>query len=350
MRNLLITLFVGFILPLHGQVKDVTGYVDPIIGNSDSRWMQFPYPKVLKTYRNPVVGYSLPDPSIIRAEDGYYYLYATEDIRNLPIHRSSNLVDWTPIGTAFTDSTRPDFEPGGGIWAPDINKVASKYVLYYSMSVWGGEWTCGIGLATADRPQGPFTDRGMLFRSKDIGVQNSIDPFYIEEKGKKFLLWGSFRGIYCVELTNDGLGIKDAVKEQIAGTAYEGVYICKKENYFYLFASVGTCCEGLKSTYATVVGRSENLLGPFVDKQGRKMLDNYHEVLIHGNDRFVGTGHNSEIVTDHAGDDWIFYHGVDRDRPEGRVLLLDKIIWNNGWPAIETDSPSVEALSPSFEK
>ena len=46
----------------------------------------------VKNYQNPVVNYSLPDPSVIKGEDGYYYLYATEDIRNLPIHRSKDLV------------------------------------------------------------------------------------------------------------------------------------------------------------------------------------------------------------------------------------------------------------------
>ena len=45
----------------------------------------------VKNYQNPVVNYSLPDPSVIKGEDGYYYLYATEDIRNLPIHRSKDL-------------------------------------------------------------------------------------------------------------------------------------------------------------------------------------------------------------------------------------------------------------------
>ena len=29
-------------------------------------------------YRNPVIDYSLPDPSVIEGDDGYYYLYATE--------------------------------------------------------------------------------------------------------------------------------------------------------------------------------------------------------------------------------------------------------------------------------
>ena len=50
--------------------------------------------QVSDIYRNPVVDYSLPDPSIIYGNDGYYYLYATEDIRNLPIHRSKDLVNW----------------------------------------------------------------------------------------------------------------------------------------------------------------------------------------------------------------------------------------------------------------
>lgn len=134
-----------------------------------------------ETYRNPVINYSLPDPTVIKANDGYFYLYATEDIRNTPIHRSRNLVDWEEIGTAFTNETRPTFEPKGGLWAPDINYIGGRYVLYYSMSVWGGEWTCGIGVATADKPEGPFIDHGALFRSNTIQVQNSIDPFYIEE-------------------------------------------------------------------------------------------------------------------------------------------------------------------------
>lgn len=57
--------------------------------------------KTVKSYQNPVINYSLPDPSIIKGEDGYYYLYATEDIRNLPIHRSKDLVEWEYVSTAL---------------------------------------------------------------------------------------------------------------------------------------------------------------------------------------------------------------------------------------------------------
>lgn len=302
-----------------------------------------------KKYKNPVVAYSLPDPTIIKANDGYFYLYATEDIRNLPIHRSKNLVDWKEVGTAFTNETRPTFEPKGGLWAPDINYINGKYVLYYSMSVWGGEWTCGIGVATADKPEGPFADRGMLFRSNTIQVQNSIDQFYIEEGGKKYLFWGSFRGIYSIELSDDGLSVKEgAEKQQLAGTAYEGTYIHKNGKYYYLFASVGSCCEGVNSTYTTVVGRSENLFGPYVDKQGQPMMENYHEVLIGKNEAFVGTGHNAEIVSDKEGNDWMLYHAVDVNNPSGRVLMLDQVIWTDGWPVVATSSPSSEANAPVF--
>lgn len=302
-----------------------------------------------KTYTNPVVNYSLPDPTIIKAENGYFYLYATEDIRNTPIHRSVDLVRWEQVGTAFTDETRPAFEPKGGIWAPDINYIGGQYVLYYSMSVWGGHWTCGIGVAISDSPEGPFVDKGPLFISSEIEVENSIDPFYIEEYGRKFLFWGSFHGIYAIELANDGLFVKKNVEKiQVAGNAYEGVYIHEKDNFYYLFASIGSCCEGVNSTYTTVVGRSENLFGPYLDKEGKPMMENNHEILIRGNYRFAGTGHNSEIVSDQEGNDWILYHAVDKQNPHGRILMLDCISWEDGWPGIRDNTPSLEAKAPVF--
>ena len=308
-----------------------------------------PHPNGEATYNNPVVNYSLPDPTVIKADDGYFYLYATEDIRNTPIHKSKDLVNWEFVGTAFTDQTRPTFEPKGGLWAPDINYINGKYVLYYSMSVWGGEWTCGIGVATADKPEGPFTDHGKLFRSNEIDVQNSIDQFYIEEDGKKYLFWGSFRGIYAIELSEDGLSIKpDAVKQQIAGTAYEATYIHKRNGFYYMFASIGTCCEGLNSTYTTVVGRSDNLFGPYLDKYGKSMMSNQHEIVIRKNSKFVGTGHNSEIVQDSKGQEWVLYHAVSVDNPNGRVLMLDQVKWKDDWPYVDGNSPSLKADKPVF--
>ena len=102
----------------------------------------------------------------------------------------------------------------------------------------------------------------------------------------------------------------------------------------------------MKSTYTTVVGRSRSLFGPYLDKKGESMLDNHHEILIHKNEAFVGTGHNSEIVTDKAGNDWMLYHAVSIANPEGRVLMLDQVHWKDGWPFVKTTSPSLKENKP----
>lgn len=62
----------------------------------------------------------MPDPTVIRDGDTFY-LYATEAVRNVPIMKSRDLVNWTLCGTVFSEATRPDFTEGGEIWAPDIN-------------------------------------------------------------------------------------------------------------------------------------------------------------------------------------------------------------------------------------
>lgn len=90
-------------------------------------------------YKNPILNISLPDPTIIKAENGDFYLYATEDISNIPIYKSENLVDWQYVGTAFTDFTRPTFEPNGGLWAPDSEIVkddeGQEMIFYHAISV-----------------------------------------------------------------------------------------------------------------------------------------------------------------------------------------------------------------------
>lgn len=301
-------------------------------------------------YRNPVIPNSAPDPTVIRAKDGYFYLYATEDVRNVPIYRSKDLVEWVFLGTAFTDDSRPKWNSKGGIWAPDINYINGKYVLYYSKSEWGGILTCGIGVATAERPEGPFTDHGSLFISKEIGVVNSIDQFYIEDEGHKYLFWGSFCGIYGIELSADGLSVMPGAKpRQVAGTFMEGTYIHKHDGYYYLFGSQGTCCEGNRSTYRITYGRSKSLFGPYVDKEGRPLLENNYDVLIHGDERVAGTGHNAEFVTDDNDNDWILYHGFKRsDAGAGRLVWLDRVEWIDGWPHVAGNHPSEASEKPVF--
>ena len=294
------------------------------------------------TNRQPVIDMSAPDPTVIRAEDGTFYLYATEDMRNVPIFHSANLVDWKLVGTAFTDNSRPKWLPKGGIWAPDIQRVGGKYHLYYAKSVWGGEWDAGIGVAVSNSPAGPFVDRGCMFTSKQIGIQNCIDPFYIEDGGEKYLFFGSFHGIYGVELTADGLHVKQGAKpREVAGTFMEATYIRRRGGYYYLFGSAGTCCEGARSTYRITIGRSKSLFGPYVDKAGQRLLDNHYNILLDKDDSVLGPGHNAGLITDDAGNDYMFYHGFKASDPDaGRVVWLSRIVWADGWPSVMMEKGS----------
>ena len=78
-----------------------------------------------------------------------FYIYSTEYIRNVSIHRSIDLVYWIFAGTAFTEFTRPKFVSNGGFWNPDIHYINGKYVLCYAMSTWGGINQCGIGVSVS---------------------------------------------------------------------------------------------------------------------------------------------------------------------------------------------------------
>lgn len=44
------------------------------------------------------------------------------------------------------------------------------------------------------------------------------------------------------------------------------------------------------------------------------------------------------------------YHAVKVSNPDGRVLMLDKIKWKNGWPIVNDGTPSLNSEEPFFMK
>jgi arabinan endo-1,5-alpha-L-arabinosidase len=304
-----------------------------------------------RTFRNPVFDHDFPDPNLVAGDSGYFYAYSTQANWKrdnaggpyiIPILRSKDLVNWELVGQAL--DKKPSWKKEGGIWAPDAVKYKGKYYLYYAFSTWGDP-DPGIGLAVSERPEGPFEDKGKVFLSREIGVANSIDAFFMEEKGKPYLFWGSFHGIYGVTLSDDGSKVQGDTF-RIAGNAYEGVYIYKKGKYYYFFGSTGSCCEGAKSTYRVKVGRSTSLKGPYLDRSGKPLLENGGTLLLEANpgaQGFAGPGHNGDIISDKKGDTWMLYHAFRKENDrKGRVMLLDKISWENGWPVISQTVPSLE--------
>ena len=314
-----------------------------------------------ESYANPVIAADCPDPSVIDDRDasGWFYAYSTRSREaTLPVYRSQDMVHWEYVGDGFAKGEGPAWSPGGALWAPDVNRVNGRYVLYYAIGHWGDHVRSASGVAVSDSPTGPFKDHGMIVRLDNTGVANSIDPVYFEDDGKKYLFWGSFgtgSGIWAVELSEDGLSVREgAAPVQISAIDTEGAWVVKRDGWYYVFASRGSCCEGARSTYHVVVARSKQLLGPYTDPSGKSFLDADYAYTILSSSQdgtFRGPGHNSALVRDDAGQDWIFYHSYwSGNDYNGRCLMMDRVTWKKGWPSIADGQPSRQSAAPVLRR
>lgn len=310
------------------------------------------------------------DPYIVRDDDGTFYMYCTQtdaytpdlSFKRGPIWSSKDMHSWVYVGDVFENYV-PDWgTPGAGVWAPTVCKVGDKWNFYYSLST-GGDANPGIGVASAPTPYGPWTHHGKLFNSEEIGVVNSIDPHVFYDNGKLYMVFGSFGGlITLIELTEDGLGLMGGLQYQnehktalggfeIFNTDnYEASIILKKDGWYYLFLSTGTCLSGKKSTYHVVAARSRSLTGPYLDSSGRDMFgpNRGDAVVVPSLSGAMGTGHCA-VIQDDLGEYWMLYHGYDtRAVAEPRVLYLDKLFWNEntGMPYVKDNIASNGEILP----
>ncbi|AWB28233.1 family 43 glycosylhydrolase [Halococcoides cellulosivorans] len=300
-------------------------------------------------FHNPTGPPGFGDVSVIEWS-GTYYVYGT----GRAFARSDDLVTWEPQGKAV--DWDPDWhgDPEAGFWAPDVNRFDDRVYLYYSHSTWGSQDNPGIGVATADHPEGPFTDHGPVFRNEDLSQTNCIDSELVVLDGTPYLIWGSFFGIWGVELTPDGMDYVPGTAWQLAGDNREGAMLVRENDYFYLFCSTGHCCDGVESTYEIEVGRSESLFGPYRTRDGRDLrtIHDHHagQAVLSPTEEFVGTGHNTAI-RDAAGDWWMLYHIEALGDDPGRRLMVDRIRFDDAdWPVVGCDGqPCREHPRPTVD-
>jgi len=51
-------------------------------------------------------------------------------------------------------------------------------------------------------------------------------------------------------------------------------------------------------------------------------------------------------ITDEEGQVWIMYHAINhQDSEKGRLFLMDRIYYKNGWPVIGNGTPSFSKIA-----
>ncbi len=298
-----------------------------------------------------------PDPAVLRAEDGSYYAYATQGsvagrMVNIQLARSPDLAQWQHLGDALPvkpawASRTQDF------WAPHVARVGEGYALYYSAkpdaALDDPEQGLCLAVATAARPEGPFTDVGEPLLCGPGFV--NIDPMLFDDPqtGRRWLYWGSgFGPVKVQEMTPDGLAFApgSAPIDLVAPVPtddpanyrrlVEGAWVTLRDGWYYLFFSGDNCC-GPKAHYAVMVARSRAATGPF------EVYPENGGVILEAAPGWTAPGHNA--IAERDGESFILYHAVDaarpRTRPEDevntrRVMLVDRLAWCDGWPVVET--------------
>ncbi len=299
---------------------------------------------------------SIHDP-VMAKSNGQYFLYSTGP--GITFYQSKDMQTWTLGGRVF--ATEPDWAkevaPGfnGHLWAPDVVEHNGLFYLYYSVSAFGKN-TSGIGVAVnksldpAD-PEYQWDDKGIVIQSVPYRDHwNAIDPNIVfDDNGTPWMSFGSFwDGLKLVKMAPDLLNVAEPQEwhtiakgpnptfsdDGMAGTSeLEAPFIFKKNGYYYLFVSYGLCCRGNDSTYHVVMGRSKNVTGPYLDKEGKDLAMGGGSVLLKGTKAWPGLGHNSAYTFD--GKDYLVFHAYESADNGLQKLKIAPMTWDNDWPVVD---------------
>jgi arabinan endo-1,5-alpha-L-arabinosidase len=294
----------------------------------------------MKTFKNPLINADFPDPSLIFVPGEGYYAYGSHDefsptINNIQVSFSKDLENWSKPSGAL--SQLPKWaETCEKFWAPHVVFFEGEYRMYYSAEP-DDKKGMAIALAVSRTPT-DFEDIGTpLFSAESYKM---IDPCYFIDpvSGRHFLYFGSaHEPIRVIEMEESGRVVKgdpiDLVfpEQRKYESLREGAFVSyKKEwNRYYLWVSGNNTWKS--GEYAVTLFISSSPTGPF----------ERYETLLKEDDRWDAPGQNS-LVTDEEGNDYIFYHAVDRKDPyiPGTQIFLRKmcaapILYSkDGWPKV----------------
>lgn len=240
------------------------------------------------TYTNPIIdqdGGGGADPAVIIYNETYYF-YSTN--RDNAVFTSKDLVHWTKGPRVLPETFK-------GVWAPEVyhHPEDGKFYLYYTLKY-------KIGVAVADKPEGPFTDLGIL------AVPGIDGHVFRDDDGRLYLYFTNTPSftMYCVPLkspTETGGPVtkcfeisQDWEKHDFA--INEGPWMEKRHGKYTLLYSGSN---GQSIYYAIGAAFAPTPVGPFTKYDKNPVFQDLPAIK--------GPGHGS-VVRDRAGQLWHVYH------------------------------------------
>lgn len=172
--------------------------------------------------QNPVIkGIYSADPTA-RVFNGKLYVYPSHDIispveperkwfcmADYHVYSTTDLCTYQDLGVILDQKDVPWGNPESySMWAPDCIEKDGKYYFFFPANVKDGRGF-GVGVAVADKPEGPF-----VAREKNIEGISGIDPCVIKGyDGKYYIYWGG-GGLMCAQIKDDFSGLDDSVPSQ----------------------------------------------------------------------------------------------------------------------------------------
>ena len=289
--------------------------------------------------QNPIIRDQFTADPTARVFNNKVYLYPSHDIKppvgqrqdwfcmeDYHVFSSENLTDWTDHGVIVTQNKVPWVRPNSySMWAPDCVEKNGKYYFYFPSAPKEGRGGFGVGVAIADRPEGPY-----IPEPEPIKGVGGIDPcVLLASDGNAYLFWGNGR---CAKLKPNMKELADdnpksTVKfgnrememigvnclEGLPNRQAEGPFAFEANGWYYL-----TYPYVRNNTEVLGYAMSKNPMGPY----------EYKGLIMPEHENGCWTNHHS--IINYKGQWYLFYHQnafSPRD-DKRRSVQIDKLFFN----------------------
>lgn len=256
------------------------------------------------------------------------------------VYRSRDLLHWTPLGLALAVSADPhsDIASGAIIERPKVlyNAARHDYVMWFHLERAGhGYRDALIGVAVADRPEGPFR----YLRSFRPNGQASRDmTLFQDDDGGAWVFYSSENNatMHVARLTDDYLGVRDGYRRIFVDQCLEAPAVFKSGGHYFF---IGSTCTGWKpnAAHGAVADRVE---GPW-HEFGNPAEGADAGLTFHSQSAYVlpWPGHPGKFI--YIGDRW-----RPQDPADGRYVWLPlgtdgkrfHIQWRDRWSPLRQTS------------